>query len=221
MATSQTHHIPGPAGQLEMRLTEPEGTSKGTAVLCHPHPIYGGSMHDRVLDICAQALVPLGITIARFNFRGVGTSTGISGRASDEERQRQAYSPPEVGDLLAVINHLAENTNPLPPVFIGYSFGAHVLWHALGKLMDSHIPPTKAIFVAPPTRAMTFHDYTPSAVVDLHAIWCSDDDYVNPGWFADQPSVGTHPIQGGDHFFSNQEHALSAALGDILANKPD
>ena len=46
MATSQTHHIPGPAGQLEMRLTEPEGTSKGTAVLCHPHPLYGGSMHD-------------------------------------------------------------------------------------------------------------------------------------------------------------------------------
>lgn len=221
MATTQTHHISGPAGQLEMLLTQPDGASEGTAVLCHPHPLYGGSMHDRVLDICAKTLVSLGITVARFNFRGVGASAGISGRASDEERQQQAYSPPEIGDLVAVTDHLAENTDAHPPILIGYSFGAHVLWHALGKLMHSRIRPAKAIFVAPPTKAMTFHDITLSRDIDLHAIWCDDDDYVDSDWFAYRRSVCTHAIQGGDHFFSNQNQALTSALGDILANRPD
>lgn len=204
-----------------MRITQPDGASRGTAVLCHPHPLYGGSMHDRVLDICTQTLVPIGITVARFNFRGVGTSAGVSGRASDEERQQQAYSPPEVGDLYAVIDELAANPGANAPILIGYSFGAHVLWHALGNSMPHRIRPVKAILVAPPTKAMNFQNIRPSTNTDLHAIWCENDDYVDTSWFADQPFVGTHPIQGGDHFFSNQERALNSALRDALANIPD
>jgi alpha/beta superfamily hydrolase len=218
MPKSQTQHIAGPAGQLEMHITQPDAAIRGTAVLCHPHPLYGGSMHDQVLDICAQSLLPLGITIARFNFRGVGASAGISGRASDAEKQQQTYSPPEVGDLYAVIDELAGNKGATAPILIGYSFGAHVLWQALGDLVGRDMRPAKAILVAPPTSAMTFREQTPPAGVDLHAIWCSDDNYVDSGWFADQPAVTTNSISGGDHFFSNQGHALSSALRDSLVN---
>jgi alpha/beta superfamily hydrolase len=221
MPKTQTTHIIGPAGELELQLTQPDAETQGTAILCHPHPLYGGSMHDRVLGVCAQTLLQLGMSVARFNFRGVGASAGISGRASEAERQLPAYNPPEVGDLYAVIDEFAANPTATIPLLVGYSFGAHVLWHALVDLTDDNRRPDKAIFVAPPTSAMTFRDLGPSGDVDLHGIWCSGDDYVDPSWFASQPSVATHLIQGGDHFFSNQHHALSSKLIDILASEAD
>ena len=68
------HYIDGPAGRLEAVLT-PAGGAIG-AVLCHPHPQYGGSMNDMVLQSLEDALVPAGITSLRFNFRGTGASEG-------------------------------------------------------------------------------------------------------------------------------------------------
>lgn len=229
MLNTQTHRISGPAGTLQMRITQPDsvcqsisqGISQRTGILCHPHPLYGGSMDDRVLDICAKTMLELGMTTVRFNFRGVGTSAGVSGRTTEQERQLQTYNPPEVGDLYAVIDNLVEEPGAGMPVFVGYSFGAHVLWQSLNGLADRNLRNSTVILIAPPTGSMRFQNIIPASNIRLHGIWCEDDDYVNPSWFADQPALATHPIPGGDHFFSNQAPALSAAVGGILATIQD
>mgnify|MGYP002701192504 FL=1 len=98
--------ISGPAGNIELNLELPDQPSN-IAVLCHPHPRYGGNMHDGVLHVAASALLHHNLGVARFNFRGVGASQGISGKTTDAEKSAQHYAPPEVGDLLAGIRWLA------------------------------------------------------------------------------------------------------------------
>ena len=68
--------IPASHGQLEAILKEPHGTPRGVGVVCHPHPLGGGTMHNKVVFRAAAGLVDAGLTTLRFNFRGVGSSTG-------------------------------------------------------------------------------------------------------------------------------------------------
>jgi alpha/beta superfamily hydrolase len=68
--------IPAPHGQLEAILKEPAGELKGVGLVCHPHPLGGGTMHNKVVFRAAAGLVDAGLTTLRFNFRGVGASTG-------------------------------------------------------------------------------------------------------------------------------------------------
>ena len=69
--------IPASHGQLEAILKEPDGEPKGVALVCHPHPLGGGTMHNKVVFRAAAGLVDAGLITLRFNFRGVGASTGI------------------------------------------------------------------------------------------------------------------------------------------------
>jgi alpha/beta superfamily hydrolase len=68
--------VPAPHGQLEAILKEPSGERRGIAVVCHPHPLGGGTMHNKVVFRAAAGLIDAGLTTLRFNFRGVGASTG-------------------------------------------------------------------------------------------------------------------------------------------------
>src|SRR5215470_9254500 len=69
-------HIPASHGQLETILKEPAGERRGVALVCHPHPLGGGTMHNKVVFRVAAGLVDAGLTTLRFNFRGAGASTG-------------------------------------------------------------------------------------------------------------------------------------------------
>ena len=68
--------IPASHGELEVILKEPSGTRRGIGVVCHPHPLGGGTMHNKVVFRAAAGLIDAGLTTLRFNFRGVGASTG-------------------------------------------------------------------------------------------------------------------------------------------------
>src|SRR5436190_2531342 len=69
--------IPASHGQLEAILKEPHGERRGVGMVCHPHPLGGGTMHNKVVFRAAAGLVDAGLTTLRFNFRGVGASTGV------------------------------------------------------------------------------------------------------------------------------------------------
>lgn len=69
--------IPAPHGRLEAILKEPRGQRRGVAIVCHPHPLGGGTMHNKVVFRAAAGLVDAGLVTLRFNFRGVGSSTGV------------------------------------------------------------------------------------------------------------------------------------------------
>jgi uncharacterized protein len=101
--------------QLEATLREPEGERRGAAVVCHPHPVYGGTMDNRVVYRVAKAASEAGLAALRFNFRGVGASTG----EYDEGRGEQS-------DVSAAIDWLAGRHPGVPLVLAGFSFGAWV-----------------------------------------------------------------------------------------------
>jgi alpha/beta superfamily hydrolase len=115
--------VAGPAGRIQVQQDQPEGAARGTAVICHPHPLFGGSMDNKVVQTLARAFVLCGWTALRFNFRGVGRSEGTY----DEGRG-------EAQDLLALVAALA----PAGPLALaGFSFGSFVTVQALQTLWSA------------------------------------------------------------------------------------
>jgi alpha/beta superfamily hydrolase len=117
----ESFFLEGPAGRLECMLKVPSPGSEGAgaAVICHPHPLFGGTLHNKVVHATAEALVLAGLPTLRFNFRG----TGGSGGAHDGGRGEQ-------DDLITMIDHLEARYPGRPLVLAGYSFGAYVMLQA-------------------------------------------------------------------------------------------
>ncbi len=116
--------VQGPAGALEIATDLPVGAPRGVAVIAHPHPLFGGTLDNKVVQTLARAFVQCGGTAVRFNFRGVGDSAG----SHDEGRG-------ELDDLLTVVRHAAapgESASAL--ALAGFSFGAFVTTHAFERL---------------------------------------------------------------------------------------
>jgi uncharacterized protein len=119
--------IDGPAGALEIAIDAPAGESRGVAVIAHPHPLFAGTMDNKVVQTLARAFVQCGWTALRFNFRGVGASAGVH----DEGRG-------ELDDFLAVAAHAEslQKAGSAGPAWAlaGFSFGAYVTTHAFERL---------------------------------------------------------------------------------------
>ncbi len=107
--------IPASHGHLEAILREPDGAAKGAALVCHPHPLGGGTMHNKVVFRAAAGLLEAGLATLRFNFRGVGASTGEHDEGDGEKQ-----------DVLDAMDHLSANFPDLPITFAGFSFGSRV-----------------------------------------------------------------------------------------------
>ena len=119
--------IAGPAGALEIALDLPAGDSRGIAVIAHPHPLFGGTLDNKVVQTLARAFVQSGWTAVRFNFRGVGGSAG----SHDEGRG-------ELEDFMAVVQQVAPSGEGEATLALaGFSFGAFVTTHAFERLNPS------------------------------------------------------------------------------------
>src|SRR5512134_3086907 len=108
-ASTRREFIAGPAGRIECAVDRPEGTVRGVALIAHPHPLYGGTLDNKVVQTLARAFLELGYETWRPNFRGVGGTDGVH----DEGRG-------ELDDLHAVLQFTREQR----PVLAGCSFGA-------------------------------------------------------------------------------------------------
>jgi alpha/beta superfamily hydrolase len=111
--------IPAAHGRLEAIIKEPravDGAARGAALVLHPHPLHGGTMHNKVAFRAARALNEAGCVSLRINFRGTGQSTGTHDRARGGEQD----------DARAALDYLAENYPGLPLILAGFSFGARV-----------------------------------------------------------------------------------------------
>lgn len=192
--------IPGPAGGIEAHHQPASRPDAAEAVLCHPHPLYGGSMHDGVLERTTQALLAAGVGVLRFNFRGVGHSDGRfdGGRG-------------EVDDLLAAVRWLRERAAGAPLWLGGYSFGAHVVWQAAARQPEA----TRLLLVAPPIGPMTFPAGMSGCPVDVFA--GDRDEFIDPGALAAWTGVRVHVIAGADHFFSGHLDDLAERLAAAIA----
>lgn len=133
-AATQSVTVAGPAGAIECAIDRPAGgLSHGVAVLCHPHPLHGGTLTNKVVQTLARAFVQLGYTSVRFNFRGAGASQGTW----DEGRG-------EIDDALAVI--AAQRVAGQTLVLGGFSFGACIATQAAHRLTE---PAARLVLVGP------------------------------------------------------------------------
>jgi uncharacterized protein len=138
---AQPLQIEGPAGALEALLEEPQGSPQpGFAVICHPHPLYGGTMQNKVVHTLGRACQERGMPSLRFNFRGVGTSHG----SYDEGRG-------EVQDALAVIAWGRARWPSGPLTLAGFSFGGMIALRAA-----TLATPGRLITVAPAVGIIEF-----------------------------------------------------------------
>ncbi|RZL94742.1 MAG: alpha/beta fold hydrolase [Variovorax sp.] len=186
--------LAGAAGAIEAQRDAPPAgvTPRGVAVIAHPHPLFGGTMDNKVVQTLARALVGAGWTAVRFNFRGVGASEG----AHDEGRG-------EAEDMLAVVQQVAPDG---PLAIAGFSFGAFVAINALQTLWGSRQVERVALVgasvarVPPPALPPDSHD----RVLVVHG---EQDDTVALAAVLDWARPQSLPVTvvpGGGHFFHGQ-----------------
>jgi len=195
MTRSQLLTLPGPAGAIEALLDLPEaGGGNATAIIAHPHPLYGGAMNNKVVHTLARAFVQCGWRAVRFNFRGVGASAG----AYDEGRG-------ETQDLLAVAAHQAPAGAPL--ALAGFSFGAFVAAQAAGALHEAGRDIASIVLAG--TAAGRFAVAPlPPALGERALIVHGERDETVPlaavlDWARPQ-SLPVTVVPGGEHFFHGQ-----------------
>jgi alpha/beta superfamily hydrolase len=141
-----TQLINGPAGKLEVAVSEATGVERNAlGVVCHPHPLYGGTMHNKIVTTLAKTFQGMGVTTVRFNFRGVMDSQGFFDHGKGE-----------LEDLLAVINWIQEGRGKRELWLAGFSFGSFVAATAATQLNVS-----KLVTVAPPVQHFPMKDLPP------------------------------------------------------------
>jgi len=139
-----TREIPlfldGPEGQLEaLHLATPD--AKGVALICHPHPLFAGTMQNKVVATLQRAARDAGYATLRFNFRGVGQSAGS-----------YAEGRGEIDDALAAAHWLAEQHPGLPLTLMGFSFGSCVAGNAAERLEEQGAGLAQLFMLAPPVE---------------------------------------------------------------------
>jgi alpha/beta superfamily hydrolase len=203
--------LAGPAGALQALIETPVIEARGLqpvsafAVVCHPHPLHGGTLDNKVVYTVARALEQLGAPAIRFNFRGVGASAGTY----DEGRG-------ETDDALAVIAYGRRRWPDAALWLAGFSFGGAVAVRAAGQAR-----PQRLIAVAPGIATITVTDAAPPACPWL-IVQGDADDVVPPdavrGWAATlSPAPELQVLPGAGHFFHGRLNELRDAVLAFMA----
>jgi hypothetical protein len=198
--------IPGPAGELVIAQDTPqlpEGRSPvGLVLLCHPHPVHGGTMDNKVVQTLARAFVSLGWRVARFNYRGAGGSAGTW----DDGRG-------EIDDAMAVL--AAHRVAGEPLVIGGFSFGGYVASQVAARLSEGE-KPRRLVLVAPATGNFDVAP-VPAGTLVIHG---DADDVVPLQATLDWARPQVQPVvvvPGVGHFFHGQLPLLKQIVVDAFA----
>jgi alpha/beta superfamily hydrolase len=200
--TLQRMTLSGPAGALEALIEEPtEGARAGLAVVCHPHPLHGGAMQNKVAHTLARSLCGLGLTAVRFNFRGVGASAGSYGGGIGE-----------LQDALAVLDW-ATDARPRSTLWIaGFSFGGCVALQA-----SLQRPVSQLIAVAPAVERCALEAAPRCPWLVVQGL---EDELVDAravrSWASTRSGVQLVELPGVDHFFHGRLNELKTVLEGAL-----
>ena len=197
--------LDGAAGPIETLVAMPSVPPRGIAVVCHPHPLHGGALSNKVTYTLASCALKAGFVAARFNFRGVGKSAG----RHDEGRG-------ETDDTLAVVDWLRAQLPEAPLLLAGFSFGAYVSLKAA-----AHARPALQVSIAPPFRYFASEPLPPRPPSPWLVVHGRDDEVVA---YADTKAVldGYDPLpelvtlDGVGHFFHGRLGDLEAAVSAFI-----
>jgi alpha/beta superfamily hydrolase len=193
--------VPSPHGRLEAILKAPPGPLRGAALVLHPHPLFGGTMHNKVVFRAASALNDAGLLALRINFRGVGQSTG----EHDEGRG-------ERDDVRAGLDYLAENYPAQEITLCGFSFGARVgLEVGIG---DDRV--RRLISIGTPVDKYDF-SFLEQCRKPILFVQGDRDEFGAVERLRDLVAVIKEPVElqiikGAGHFFDDQLNELKAAI---------
>lgn len=204
--------IPGPAGALEIKLDQPADhrPDAPVAVICHPHPLFGGTLTNKVVHTIARSFKDMGVATLRFNFRGVGHSEGHYDQGRGEQH-----------DLLAAVAWMRRQYPDAPLWLGGFSFGS-----AIAMACWQQADAARLLLVAPPVE----HDYFPQQTVEgipWMVVMGGADEVVSSAavsrWVSAQPHAPKYCyLEGASHFFHGRlidlRETLQQAWGDNAAD---
>ena len=199
--------VAGPAGRLEALLEEPDTnrTITKAVVICHPHPQFGGTMHNKVVYRMARAARDAGSAVLRFNYRGVGTSSGVYDGGVGEQ-----------DDLRAAMRFMSQRLPGVPLTVGGFSFGARVALRVCCR--ESRV--AKVIAVGTPVNKWRL-DVLRTCGCPKHFIQSTNDEYGSrenlDGVFSQSaaPKALTW-VESSDHFFSDSLDELESGFKNAL-----
>jgi alpha/beta superfamily hydrolase len=186
-ASTRRELIAGPAGRIECAVDDPEGTLRGVALVAHPHPLFGGSLDNKVVQTLARSFVEMGYQAWRPNFRGVGQTEGVH----DEGRG-------ELEDLSVVLNRIKTEKF----ILAGFSFGAALQ----ARLAEKHKPEWLVLVGIGITRLPAPN--VPPGTLVIHG---ESDDTVPLATVMDWARPQELPVvvvPGADHFFNRKLQVL-------------
>ena len=186
-SSTRREFVAGPAGRIECAVDRPESSARGVALIAHPHPLYGGTLDNKVVQTLARAFLELGYETWRPNFRGVGATEG----AHDEGRG-------ELEDLHAVVNFLKVER----PVLAGFSFGA-----AVQARLAERVTPERLVLVGVGVTRLE----APPVPADTLVIHGENDETVPLAAVLEWARPQELPVvlvPGADHFFHRKLHVL-------------
>ncbi|MBI2319312.1 MAG: alpha/beta hydrolase [Betaproteobacteria bacterium] len=191
----------GGAGRIEAAIEAPQAAARGIALVAHPHPLYGGTLNNKVVQTLAKVFVELGYLALRPNFRGAGASEG-----------EHDHGEGETGDLVEIAGQARERFGELPLVLAGFSFGAYVQTRVANRLA-----PERVVLIAPPSgfvaggRSYRAESVPPDTIVihgerDQTVPLANVLDWVRP---LDIPIV---LVPDADHFFHRRLHLIKSIV---------
>jgi alpha/beta superfamily hydrolase len=189
--------IDGPAGMLETVINDPGEKRSGIALIAHPHPLFGGTLNNKVVQTVAKAFFELDYCALRPNLRGVGESQG-----------RYDEGKGETQDMLAVAEYATDQFGDLPLVLAGFSFGAFVQSRVI-----KHLPAEKLVLIAPAVGRFDIGT-VPANTLVIHG----DQDDVVPlaavlAW-AQPQELRVMVLPGAGHFFHGRLPQLKQIVLD-------
>jgi len=190
---------------IEGLLSLDKESRKGSVIICHPHPLFGGNMHNNVVTAIVRIAAMWDFTSLRFNFRGVGESTGTFGGGTSEQE-----------DVKGAVDYLEERKNPPAIVMAGYSFGA-IAGLPIGS-DDERV--TALIGVAPPLEMFDFGFLRDCPKPKLFV--SGDRDVIcHPSKMEEFFETLSEPkwlriLPGIDHFYYDRKGLLEGTIGDFL-----
>ncbi|ATR84681.1 alpha/beta hydrolase [Pseudomonas sp. HLS-6] len=196
--------IDGPVGQLEALYLD-VADARGVALLCHPNPVQGGTMLNKVVSTLQRTARDAGYITLRFNYRGVGASAGSHDMGSGE-----------VDDAQAVAAWVREKHPELPLTLFGFSFGGFVAASLGGRLEATGVPLARLFMVAPAVMRLSANDVLPQGC-PLIVIQPDTDEVVAPQLVYDWSAALSRPhellkVAECGHFF----HGKLTDLKDLV-----
>ena len=196
MTTPSNPIIDGPAGALEVLFTKPDDAPTALALICHPHPQFGGTMDNKVVQTLAKAFAELGCATMRFNFRGVGNSAGVFDDGIGETEDAAA----------ALAWAKAQLPSSTPLIAAGFSFGCFVQ-----TLLLPRSQPQQLVLVGPAVNRFKI----PEVAKDTIIIHGEEDDVVPladvMNWARPQ-GLPVTVFPGAGHFFHGRLTELKAVI---------